>query len=175
MADIISDFLERATEAKGDPQIQAALAAKFVLAAVPEPEQAALRASLDVRAAPLVRSCSSGKNTQNFRRGGSRSIRPLKSLPFVERYRRGESELHNVHNSTRLGWRRHMARANLDGFRFLSIRAAACFVEDLTPVGRIEYMYHLLCADPDRGANELLKLGLAAEALLLAQEALTNN
>jgi hypothetical protein len=47
MADPINDFLERAKSAKGDPQIQAALAAEFAVAARAEPEQPALRASLD--------------------------------------------------------------------------------------------------------------------------------
>jgi hypothetical protein len=50
MADIISDFLEREKQAKGDPQLQAALAAEFALAARPEPERAPFHAGLDAAA-----------------------------------------------------------------------------------------------------------------------------
>jgi hypothetical protein len=93
-------------------------------------------------------------------------LEALKSLPFVERYRRSESELQNelfnVHEATRLGWRRQMARENPNGFRRLSSRAAECFAKDRTPTGRTEYVYHLLCGDPERGADELVGLGLAA-------------
>jgi hypothetical protein len=159
MADIISDFLERAKSGKGDPQRQAALAAAFALAARPEPEQAALRAALDVAAllhwfdANLLEKMLEISPDEALVR-----LEALKSLPFVERYRRGEGELYNVHEATRLGWRRLLARENQDVFRGLSIRAAACFAEDPTPVGRIEYIYHLLCGDPERGASELVGL-----------------
>jgi hypothetical protein len=50
MADFISDFLKRAAETRGDPQIQAALAAQFVLATQPESKQAALSAGLGAAA-----------------------------------------------------------------------------------------------------------------------------
>lgn len=158
MADIISDFLERAQMAKGDPQIQAALAAEFALAARPEPERATLHAGLDAAAllhwfdADLLELMLEVSADEALER-----LEALKTLPFVERYRRG-SELQNVHEATRLGWRRQMAHKNPEGFRGLSNRAAACFAEDRTPVGRIEHIYHLLCADPDRGVGELEEL-----------------
>jgi hypothetical protein len=159
MADIVSDFLERAQIAKGDPQVQAALAADFALAARPEPEQAALRTSLDAAAllhwfdADLLE-----KILEISAEVALERLKALKSLPFVERYRRGEIELHNVHEATRLSWRRRLALENPDGFRRLSIRAAACFAEDLMAIGQIEYIYHLLCGDPERGADELREL-----------------
>jgi tetratricopeptide (TPR) repeat protein len=159
MSDIINEFVERAQMAKGDPQIQAALAADFALAARPEPEQAALRAGLDAAAVlhwfdtDLLDQMLEISATEALER-----LEALKSLPFVERYRRGESELHNVHEATRLGWRRQLALENQDGFRRLSIRAAACFADDRTPTRRIEYIYHLLCGDPNRGAGELQEL-----------------
>jgi hypothetical protein len=159
MIDIVSDFLERAKKAKGDPQIQAALAAEFALAALPEPEQAALRAALDVAA--LLHWFDAYLLEQMLEISAEEALErfeALKSLPFVERYRRSEgelqSELYNVHEATRLGWRRQLARENPEGFRGLSLRAAACFAEGRTPIGRIEYLYHLLCGDPDRGAGE---------------------
>jgi tetratricopeptide (TPR) repeat protein len=161
MADIISNFLEHAKMAKDDPQIQAGLAAEFALEAQPEPERAALRAAMDGAAllhwfdADLLEKMLNISTAEALER-----LEALKSLPFVERYRRGESgsELHNVHEATRLGWRRQLARENPDSFRGLSIRAAACFADDRMPIGRIEYIYHILCGDPERGASELERL-----------------
>jgi hypothetical protein len=56
------------------------------------------------------------------------------------------------------GWRRQMARKNPNVFRRLSSRAAKCFAKDRTPTGRIEFVCHLLCGDPERGAGELVEL-----------------
>jgi TIR domain len=56
-----------------------------------------------------------------------------------------------------------MACENQDRFRTLSIRAADCFAKDLTPVGRIEHVYHLFGGDPDRGAIALEGLLTLAE------------
>jgi hypothetical protein len=84
MADTLSDFLERTEKAKGDPQIQAALTAAFALEVRPEPERAALRASLDAAAVlhwfdagPLERmlEVSGGEAAEQFE--------ALKSLPFI--------------------------------------------------------------------------------------------
>ncbi len=135
MTDIVSDFLERAKRARGDPQLQAALAAEFAVAARPEPEQTALRASLNTAA--LLHWFDAGlleKMLETSLDEARGRVQALKSLPFVERYRRSESELQNelfnVHEATRLGWRRQMARTNPDGFHSLSSRAAECFAED---------------------------------------------
>jgi ATP/maltotriose-dependent transcriptional regulator MalT len=155
MADIVSDFLERAKSAKGDPQIQAALAAEFTLEVRPKPERAALHASLD--AAALLHWFDAGLLGGMLELSvaeAQKRLDALKDLTFVERYRRGEAELFNVHEATRLGWRRQMARENQDRFRSLSLRAAEWFAEDLTLNGRIEYIYHLLSGDPERGADE---------------------
>jgi hypothetical protein len=169
MADIISDFLERTKSAKGDPQIQAALAAEFAVAARAEPEQSALREALDVVA--LLHWFDAGLLEQMLELSAEDALErleALKSLPFVERYRRSESELQNelfnVHEATRLGWRRQMAHENPNRFRRLSSRAAECFADDRTPTGRIEYVYHLLCDDPEWGAGELVELDRKWEA-----------
>jgi len=37
----------------------------------------------------------------------------------------------------------------------LSARAAGYFAADLSPAGRIEWIFHLLIGDPERGATEL--------------------
>ena len=60
----------------------------------------------------------------------------------------------NVHEAARLALRKAMAADAGERFRALNGRAAARFAEDFTPTGRIEWLYHLLCADPERGAAE---------------------
>jgi hypothetical protein len=82
----------------------------------------------------------------------------LTTLPFVERYRTGEHDLRNIHESTRLGWRKRLAREQPERFVQLSAKLAACFADDFTPAGRIDWIYHLLCGDPKRGAKELESL-----------------
>ena len=60
-----------------------------------------------------------------------------------------------MHESTRLGWRTHLAQKQPQHFAHLSARAAACFADDFTPAGRLNWIYHHLCGDPERGATEL--------------------
>jgi hypothetical protein len=149
-------FTKRAEKAKGDEQLQAALSAEVPLIYKPEPEQAELRAALNAAAvlhwfdAELLKQMLAISTEE-----ASARLDKLKSFKFVEDYRRWESGFYNVQGVTRLGWRRHMNLENPDGFRDLSMRAAACFAEDLTPVGRIEYVYHLLGGDPDRGCHRI--------------------
>jgi Flp pilus assembly protein TadD len=70
----------------------------------------------------------------------------------------GAEDIRNVHDATRLGWRRRLAEDHPASFRVLSARAAAFFEQDASPAGRIEWIYHLLSADPERGANALQNL-----------------
>lgn len=158
MADnIIGDFLDRAKGAKGDPEIQAALAADFAVATI-EPEQPALRASLDAAATLHWFDANLLKRMLELSAGDAgERLDVLKSLPFVERYRE-KPELLNVHEATRLGWRRRLAHTKPDLFHSLSRNAAACFAQEREPIARIEYIYHFLCGDPERGASELDEL-----------------
>ena len=152
-------LIERLKATQGDTHAQCAVAAEFLLLAQPEPEREQLRAALD--AAAVLRWFDAsflGKMLGIAEADAAKRFDALKALPFVERYRRGEADLRNVHESTRLGWRKELARANCARFRFLSKQAADCFADDATPVGRIEWIYHLLCADPNRGADELERL-----------------
>ena len=61
----------------------------------------------------------------------------------------------NVHEASRLALRKRMASDEEARFRTLSRRAAAHLEEDSAPAGRVEWIYHLLCGDPKRGATEL--------------------
>jgi tetratricopeptide (TPR) repeat protein len=85
-------------------------------------------------------------------------IRPvigeLRALPFVEPWG-GGTERWNIHEATRLGWRRRMASREQPTFRNLSLRAANIFSDHSTPEGRIEWAYHLAFGDPAEGARAL--------------------
>src|ERR1700730_12612906 len=112
MADIVSDFLQRAKKFKGDPQIQAALAAEFAVAARAEPEQSVFRAALD--AAALLHWFDAGLLEQMLElpaEDALKRIDALKSLPFVERYRQAWT----FQGPRRSGWA--IARLHIQGRR----------------------------------------------------------
>lgn len=159
MPDPVTELLRRLAETQGDTHAQSALAAEFALDAGPEEEREELRAALD--AAAVLRWFDDSllaKLLEIPQEEARRRFEKLKTLPFVERYRRRGQDLSDIHESTRLGWRKKLAQKTPELFRDLSGRAAACFAEDLTPGGRIEWIYHLLCGDPDRGASELASM-----------------
>jgi hypothetical protein len=157
MADLVDDFLASLTNAKRDPDALSVLAAEFALAAHPKGEQQSLRDSLD--AAAVLRWFDEGLLVRILDisdKEARKRFQELDALPFVERYHRGEDDdLRNVHESTRLGWRKQLAHEQPQRFACLSARAAGCFDSDVSLVGRIEWIYHLLCGDRERGATEL--------------------
>ena len=61
----------------------------------------------------------------------------------------------NVNEVARLAPCKAIAADPTGRFRTLSTRAVKLFEEDSTPAGRIEWIYHLLCADPEIGAVAL--------------------
>jgi len=153
---IVENLAKRLEAAKGDLRAESAIAAEFFLSAKPESERESLRAALDAVAvlrwfdAALigkVLSIPADMARQNFE--------ALAAMPFIERFESHAGNLRNLHESTRLGWRRRLAEASPERFRALSARAAECYANDSTSTGRIEWIYHLLCGDPDRGATEL--------------------
>jgi tetratricopeptide (TPR) repeat protein len=82
----------------------------------------------------------------------------LITLSVVEAFRaRGDNSV-NVHEASRLAIRKWISVEQPEKFRELSARAAARFADDPTPSGRIEWIYHLLSADPEGGATALQKL-----------------
>ncbi|MHB9009179.1 MAG: tetratricopeptide repeat protein [Limisphaerales bacterium] len=155
----IEQLLARLKATEGDVHAQAAVAAEFVLLSRPETDRQPLREALD--AAAVLRWFDASMLARVLaipEAEAAPRFEVLKSLPFVERYRRGERDLRNVHEATRLGWRKILATDAPDRFRSLSAQAAALFASDPTSAARIEWIYHLLCADPDGGANHLEKL-----------------
>ncbi len=152
----VEQLLSRLKATEGDVHAQAAVAAEFVLLARPEADREHLRAAMD--AASLLRwfdgsllatvlGISEGEAQQRYEE--------LIAFPFVERQRRGEKEVHNVHEATRLGWRKLLAKNDGDRFRALAASAANHFASDSTVSERIEWIYHFFCAVPEKAATEL--------------------
>jgi tetratricopeptide (TPR) repeat protein len=157
----IRDFLQRLREVPADTRAQAAVAAEFLVMTRPESQHEPLFAALD--AAAVLRwydTALLGKVLEISIADARRRLKALDDFTFVEHYRRGrgERETRNLHEATRLGWRQEMFRSRVGCFRALSAVAASCFAHDASPAGRVEWIYHVLCSDPDLGASELAKL-----------------
>lgn len=141
-------------------------AAKLALATVdiaypvePETERRMIKKSL--KAAAIPHWCDEAILAALLHIPKAKSARRLArmcSLKVVEPFpARGNSAV-NVHEKTRLALRKRMVAEEPDSFRILNARAATFFEHDITPAGRIERVYHLLCQDPELGADELGKL-----------------
>ena len=82
----------------------------------------------------------------------------LTSLPIVEPFTARGDGAHNVHETSRLALRRHLAINDPERLRHLSANAAGVALESASPADEIERAYHLLVADPDTGADNLAEL-----------------
>jgi hypothetical protein len=157
--DPVHSFLQSLGEAQGDTRAQAAIAAEFLVMTRPKHEHEMIRAAVDAAAVLHWFSAEHLAKVLDVSAADAQlRFSILRSFPFVEPYRRGQSEFYNVHESTRLGWRKKIALVASEWFRALSVRASAYFADDATPAGRIEWIYHLLCGDPNVGASELERL-----------------
>src|SRR5574340_1830511 len=108
---IIGLLVQQLEAAKGDIHRQAAAAAEFLLSAEPEAKRVPLRAGLD--AAAVLRWFDVnllGKVLEISDEEARGRFEALKAMPFVETYRAQDRELHNIHESTRLGWRKRLAQ-----------------------------------------------------------------
>jgi tetratricopeptide (TPR) repeat protein len=156
LADLITDFIERLTKAKDDQHALSVLSAEFALATRPQSVQKSLGTALDAAAVlhwfderflAQILDIPEDKAWECFE--------GLCALPFIESYRRGEDHLRNVHESTRLAWRKKLAHVQPEYFAHLSKKAALCFAGDISLGSKVEWIYHLLCGDPERGVTEL--------------------
>jgi hypothetical protein len=150
----LDDIIRKLEAAKGDVQEQAVITADFALSVQPEHEREALRSALNAAAVltwfdvPLLAhmlQCDEARTREIFQ--------VLARLPFVESFPGGDGNRRNIHEATRLGWRRRLARDAPEDWRTLSSRAAAWFDGCREPAARIQRVYHLLSADPDSGAR----------------------
>ena len=160
MADLVQDFLERLRLTQGDAQAQAVVSADFALAVRETAGETKLRDAFDAAAVLRwfdvprlagVLAVSEAEAAEQFH--------ALAFLPFVEPY--PATGARNVHEATRLGWRKRMTREQPHRFKELSARAAACLAENHAPAGRIEWIYHLLSTDPETASQELETLDRA--------------
>lgn len=126
---------------------------------LPEKLQAELKASLEAAALPsrcdekllaVLLGQTPADSTDRLAR--LRALDLVESCPV-----HGEGAV-RVQEATRRVLRRIMATVEPGRFRALSLRAAAHFQDDSSPAARIEWVFHLLCGDPERGADALEKL-----------------
>jgi tetratricopeptide (TPR) repeat protein len=145
--------------AQGDPARLALATVDLAYSELPESERAALGESLE--AAAISHWCNESILTALLEIPSQESalrLSRLSRLSVVEPFRaRGDDAL-DVHEASRIALRKRMAAEDQARFRTLSGRMAAHFEDDLTAAGRIEWIYHLLCSDQERGATELEKL-----------------
>jgi tetratricopeptide (TPR) repeat protein len=152
----VEELLQRLGATKGDARAQAAVAAEFLLLTYPESEREPMRAVMDAAAVLRwfdVHSLAALLDRSEVE--AQSKLEALKQLPFIERFAVSVKELSAVQTMTRLGWRKLLDQRNDIWFRTLSARAASYFRSDPTPAGRIEWIYHLLCAAPDTAAADL--------------------
>ena len=149
-------------QAQGDPARLALATVELAYPELPDNEKAALKEALQAAAMPhwCDESILSALLQIPLEESATRLSR-LRGLNVVEAFpARGQSAV-NVHETSRLALRLRLFKDDQATFRRLSGWAVSCFAEDYTPSGRIEWIYHLLCAEPDRGATELEKLDRA--------------
>ena len=153
---LIDDLIGDLLETQGDTQAQAILTAEFALTIQPQEERERMRSDLDAAAVlhwfdvQLLAHLLDLDETEARRR-----FDRLGKLPFVEKFPDRHVVMRNVHETTRLAWRKRLAMERPNVWQTLSARAADWFAKETAPVQRIEWIYHLLCAEPDEGARRL--------------------
>jgi hypothetical protein len=142
--------------AQGDPAKLALATVDLACPSLPDAERFALKQSLEAAAIPHW--CDEAILAALFEIPNQESAAQfarLRGLSIVEPCpARGDNAM-NVHEASRLAFRKRMMADEEARFRTLSVRAAAHFAEDPAPARRVEWIYHLLCGDPNRGATEL--------------------
>jgi tetratricopeptide (TPR) repeat protein len=150
-------------EAQGDPALLAFATVDLTFPGLPPGERLALRSALAAAAIPHW--CDAGILAELDGSGAPDSGAPngsgddrwarLKRLPVVEPFQARGTDAADVHEASRLPIRKYLADKQRDRFIALSSRAVAVFETDTRDAGRIERIYHLFVADPDRAATEL--------------------
>jgi tetratricopeptide (TPR) repeat protein len=126
---------------------------------LPESRQAELKATLEAAAVP--RWCNPALLSALLGVEPSECAERLASLReshLTEPSTAFGKEGMHVPQETRRVLRRILATVEPSRFHALSLRTAAFYWEDPAPAARIEWIYHLLCGDSERGADELERL-----------------
>ena len=145
--------------AHGDPARLALATVDLKYPELSAAERAVLRASLETAAIPhWCDEAILAALLEIAPEESARRLAQLRKLRVVEPFpARGETAV-NVHEASRVALRKRMAGEKPERFRQLSALAANFFDRDLASAGRIEWIFHLLCAEPERGTTELIDL-----------------
>ncbi len=153
------DFTERLRSleaAEGDPARLSLATVDFAFPALSAAERTVLKESLECAAIPhwcdeSTLAALIGITPQE----SAERLARLRLLSVVEPFpARGKGAV-NVHEAARLALRKAIAADPGGRFRILSSRAVKLFENDSTPERRVEWIYQLLCADPEMGATAL--------------------
>jgi DNA-binding winged helix-turn-helix (wHTH) protein len=151
----IGDELQMLRAAMGEPAKLALLAVDLAYPSMPERQRIYLKETLQVMAIPhwcdrdlLEALC------QVSRSEAARRFDDLQKLNVVEFFPSRGPNTVNIHEATRLALREEMWRQEKEYFCELSKRASAFFSRRYTPANRIEWLYHLLIANPELGLAE---------------------
>ena len=155
----LQEQLRTLEAAKGDAAKLALATVDLAYPALPEAERAACKEALEAAAIPhwcdeAILAALLGISSEV---SAARLVR-LRGLRVVEPFPARGDHAVNVHESARLALRKTMAADRQTQFSDLSARATGIFAANAAPVGLIEWIFHLLCSDPDRGADELESL-----------------
>jgi len=126
---------------------------------LPATERDAMRSALEMAAVPHW--CDAGILAALVDDPGAPSAERwtrLAVLAVIEPYPHAGAGAGKVAETSRLAIRKRLAEDQRARLAELSGRAARAFEGDKRPMGRIEWIYHLLVADPERGATELENL-----------------
>ncbi len=155
----LAEQLRVLQEAQDNPGKLALATVDLAYPALPDAERAALKTALEAAAIPhWCDEAILAALLEIPQQESSVQLDRLRKLKIIEPFPARGTNAVNVHEASRLALRKQMAADEPARFRILGTRAAAYFADNLTQAGRVEWMYHLLCGDPERGANELEKL-----------------
>jgi tetratricopeptide (TPR) repeat protein len=156
------DFAEQLRvlqDAEGDPARLALATVDLAYPELPEAERTALREALEAAAIPHW--CDEAILAALLEmplEAATARMTKLRGLKVVEEFRARGLGAANGHEAARLALRKALFTRQPERFRALSARAAAHCAGDESPIGRIEWIYHRLSADPERGAAELARI-----------------
>jgi hypothetical protein len=154
-----TEQLQLIRDAQGDAALLALATVDLTFPDISGAERTALRSALEAAAVPhwcdasLLAKLMDSSALQN-----SGQWAQLMTVPVVEPFPARGGDAGNVHEASRLALRKRLAEKQPERFLELSTRLMRAFEADTRPIGRIEWVYHLLTADPERGAAELEEL-----------------
>ncbi len=147
--------LQLIRDAHGDPALLALATVDLTFPDIPDADRAALRMALEAAAVPHWCDAAILAELSDSTSPSADQWARLKAVPVIESFPARGADARNVHETSRLAIRRHLARTQQEWFIELSGRSARVFRADTRPIGQIEWIYHLLVANPEQGAAEL--------------------